>query len=236
MKITLLTGRTFDYAAELGFDIRVIKSPRARKLILRVDNKDRIPVLTVPRYCSSKKAIEFVRRNQEWLDKCLEKLPKARRFAHGDQISFFGKTLTVIHTPEARSGVVAICDEIHISGQPEFLHRRLIDFIKQKAKDKFFTLSQKKAEKIGCKINSISIKDTKSRWGSCSNRGNINYNWRIALAPDFVIAYLVAHEVAHLRHPDHSDAFWTCVRQLCPQYVKGRNWLKEHGKDLYLYE
>ena len=92
------------------------------------------------------------------------------------------------------------------------------------------------AEKIGCQVKNVAIKDTKSRWGSCSTLDNINYNWRIALAPEFVISYLIAHEVSHLRHQDHSKEFWQCVKSLFPRCGEGRLWLKQHGKDLYLYE
>lgn len=236
MKITLLTGRTFNYAEALGYDIKVVKSPRASKLILKIDNKERIPVLTIPRYCSSKRALEFVRSNQGWIDSCLEKLPQIRKFQNGEQISLFGKTYTIRHMSKARAGVFFDGDSVCVSGGREFLHRRLRDFIKEQAQKKFYQASQRLAAKIGCRVNDVSIKDTKSRWGSCSNRNNINYNWRISLAPDYVIRYLIAHEVAHLRHPDHSEEFWNCVAFLNPRCEKGRAWLKEHGKELYIYE
>ena len=236
MKITLLTGRTFDYAAALGYDIKVVKSPRASKLILKIDNKERIPVLTIPRYCSSKRALEFVRSNQDWIDSCLSKIPQIRQFQNGEQLSLFGKTYTIKHMPKARAGVFFDGDSVCVSGGREFLHRRLRDFIKEQAQKKFHQASQRLAAKIDCRVNDVCIKDTKSRWGSCSNRNNINYNWRIALAPDYVIKYLIAHEVSHLRHPDHSEDFWNCVASFEPRYHKGRDWLKEHGKELYIYE
>ena len=236
MKITLLTGKTFDYAKALGFDIKVIKSPRAGKLILKIDAKDRIPVLTIPKYCSARKAVEFVEKHQDWIDECLAQIPQKRKFYDGEKISLFGKEYTICHDEKAKSGVFFQEDKIVVSGHIEFLHRRLTDFIKQQAQKKFRTASEKLAQKLECQVNSVCIKDTKSRWGSCSNRGNINYNWRIALAPDFVIKYLIAHEVSHLKHPDHSADFWQCVEKHCKQAQNGRLWLKEHGKELYLYE
>ncbi|MCQ2740852.1 MAG: M48 family metallopeptidase, partial [Alphaproteobacteria bacterium] len=75
----------------------------------------------------------------------------------------------------------------------------------------------------------------KSRWGSCSTLGNINYNWRTCMAPLYVIEYLVSHEVSHLLHPDHSASFWQTVEATCPNYKEGRRWLKIKGKDLYKY-
>lgn len=236
MKITLLTGKIFDIQNVLGFEIKVTKSLRAKKLTLRIDTQNRMPVLTVPRFCSTKRALEFVKSHQGWIYASLAKIPQACNFEAGNKFSLFGKIYEVKHNPDLRGGVFIQNEFIMVSGSPEFLNRRVKDFIKQYAKDNFTTLSHQIATKIDCKVHNICIKDTKSRWGSCSSRSNINYNWRIALAPEFVIEYLVAHEVSHLKHQDHSADFWNCVKNLCPQFKEGRDWLQKHGKDLYLYE
>ena len=115
------------------------------------------------------------------------------------------------------------------------MHRRVTYFLKKTAHDRLLELSRQKAALIDRVVHSVSIKDTKSRWGSCSSKSNINYNWRIVLAPAHVIDYLVCHEVSHLRHQDHSPAFWDCVASLCPDYQEGRAWLKVKGKELYRY-
>lgn len=235
MKITLLTGKTFDIQAALGFEIKVIRSPLAKRLTLRVDSKERLPVLTLPPRCSEKKAVAFVKSHEVWLKKTLEQLPPERSFQDGETLSLFGRDYTVRHRPDLRCGVRLEENCIFVSGSKEFLHRRLCDFIKKQAAAEFLSRSKTLSERLGCYLNGVTIKDTKSRWGSCSNRGNINYNWRIALAPDFVIDYLMAHECAHLRHQDHSPAFWNCVRELCPDYKKGRLWLKNQGRSLYLF-
>lgn len=145
-----------------------------------------------------------------------------------------GKPITIIHTPDKR-GVCLENDRLLVGGNIEFLHRRVTDFIKKHAKQFLYNLSQAYADKLNCTINNIVIKDTKSRWGSCSNKRNINYNWRIALAPDFVINYLVCHEVSHLVHQNHSSDFWQCVANLCPDHELARHWLKANGKELYKY-
>ena len=235
MKITLLTGRTFDFEAALGFEIKVTRSPLARKLTLRIDTKDRLPALTIPKYCSNKKAVEFVRAHQSWIAETLEKLPPSRSFEDGEHITLFGKEYQICHQPDARSGEYTRSGILYVSGEADFLHRRVKDFIKKKAADEFYKRSCRMAEKLGCEVHDICIKDTKSRWGSCSSRNNINYNWRISLAPNFVINYLIAHEVAHLLHQDHSPEFWDTVKQLYPRYKQGRDWLKENGRLLYSY-
>ena len=224
MKITLLTGKTFDIAKQAGFDLKVVVSKQARKLSLRIDAKKRIPVLTVPKYCD-KRQIDFQ----------LSKLSYQKKFADGDKISFNGVEVEISHNAKLRGGVQLKDNKILVSGDVEFLSRRVRDFIKEQAQKILYERSIEKAARIGKKVNRVVIKDTRSRWGSCSSLQNINYNWRIMLAPDKVIDYLVAHEVSHLAHQDHSDAFWECVNTLAEDMVFGRNWLKKHGSELNEY-
>jgi len=236
MKITLLTGKIYNIQEAFDFPLKVVKTTRAKRLTLRIDSKERLPVLSLPPRCTQKQAIKFVDEHQEWILENLQKLPQSKRFTSGEQISLFGKEILIQHAPEKRWGARIEKDILYVSGESTFTHRRVKDFIKKTAQGKFYALSKKQAEKINCEINDVTIKDTKSRWGSCSSLHNINYNWRLALAPKEVIDYIVAHEVSHLIHQDHSPAFWTCVKKLCPQYKKGQTWLKQHGKELYIYE
>ncbi len=236
MKITLLTGKTFDIAEAIGMDIKVIQSRSGRKLTLKIDEKERVPVLSVPRFCSRKQAINFVTEHTDWIIKALNKLPEIKYFADGETISLFGQDIVIEHHPEARRGVWLEEDKLCVSGEAEFIHRRVKDYIKKQAQEKFYARSKKLADKLECELTGVSIKDTTSRWGSCSSLKHINYSWRIALAPDFVIDYLMAHEVSHLKHPDHSDEFWACVASLYPEWSRGRIWLKRYGKTLYAYK
>lgn len=236
MKITLLTGKTFDIQEALGFEIKVIKSPRAKRLTLRIDSKERLPVLTIPERCSTKKAVAFAKEHQDWIERSLARLPQTKKFENGEQISLFGKIVTIRHNSKLRKGTFLEDNVLNVSGEAEFLHRRVKDYIKEQAKNEFYKRSKLLAEKLGCSLHDVTIKDTKSRWGSCSSMHNINYSWRIALAPENVINYLMAHEVAHLKHQDHSRAFWRCVRELYPEAETGKVWLRLHSKELYLYE
>jgi len=236
MKITLLTGKTFDISEAVGMDIKVVPSRSGRKLTLKIDEKERVPVLSVPRFCSKKQAVEFVNEHLDWIVKSLNKLPEVKYFADGISFLLFGQNVTVEHHPEARRGVWLQEDKLCVSGNSEFIHRRVKDYIKKRAQEEFYTYSRRLAEKIQCRLTGVSIKDTTSRWGSCSSLQHINYSWRIALAPDFVIAYLMAHEVSHLKHQDHSAEFWQCVASLCPEWSRGRIWLKRYGKTLYAYK
>lgn len=236
MKITLLTGKTYNIEQKFAFPLKIIKSARARKLTLRIDTKERMAVLTLPRYCAQKKAVEFVTHHQEWIKSSLAQIPAAKSFQNGDKISLFGQEVTISHEPSRRLGAKLENTKLIVSGEKEFINRRVKDYIKKKAAEEFGKRARRYAKKLGVKIHGITIKDTKSRWGSCSTLNNLNFSWRVALAPNYVIDYLMAHEVSHLVHHDHSPNFWQTVKSLNADYEKGEKWLKDHGKELYSYE
>ena len=237
MKITLLRGKTFDINADLGFDMKVVHSGRSRRLTLRIDKKDRMAVLTIPKYCSRKKAVSFVESHQDWVRDNLSKIPELKFFKNHDVISLFGREYTIEHSPVRGSTRLDKKNKIlYVSGGIEFLHRRVKDFIKKLALEEFTARSAAVADKIGKTVHNVCIKDTKSRWASCSTLNNINYSWRLALAPEFVIRYIVAHEVSHLKHQDHSPYFWALVEFLEDDASRGREWLTENGHLLYTYK
>ena len=236
MKITLLTGKTYDLQKHFDFPLQVNHSKLAKRLTLRIDSQKRIPVVTIPKRCSEKRAVEFVETHRLWILKSLQSIPEIKRFEPNIKINLFGADYIIVHNPELKRGCFIEGDKIYVSGEESFLHRRVKDFIKDYAKKELDSLSREKARILGKKLNNVCLKDTKSRWGSCSSNNNINYSWRIALAPYAVIEYLVCHEVAHLAEQNHSIDFWNKVKELCPNYKNARLWLKKYGKELYLYE
>lgn len=235
MKITLLTGKTFDIENAFDFPLKVNSSFKLRRLNLRIDHKKHIVVLSMPKLCSKKKAFDFINEHIDWIEEKLASLPEIKEFEADETIRLFGATITICHNNDF--GAPKLIDKtLFVGGDKEFLHRRIKDYIKREAKKIFYAKSKVLADKIGCKLTGVSIKDTKSRWGSCSTLKHINYNWRVALAPDFVIDYLMAHEVAHLKHQDHSSDFWKTVNILCPSADEGKKWLVQNGNTLYLYK
>jgi hypothetical protein len=235
LKITLLTGKIFDLEKEFDFPLRIVSGRNSRRLTLRIDSRTHQVVLSLPKICSVKTAREFVVAHQDWIERRLTELPSVSDFCSGDVISLFGQTIRLCGCPDSLRAVREEDGVLYVGGDPAFFHRRVKDYICRKAKKEFEERSRRLAEKLGCTLKRVTIKDTKSRWGSCSILNNINYNWRIALAPLFVIDYLMAHEVAHLKHRDHSAAFWDCVKALYSDAALGRCWLKNNGKELYRY-
>ena len=104
MKITLFTGKTFEIREALGFDIKIVKSSRARRMTLRIDSKERLPVLTIPERCAAKRAVDFVNLHRGWIERSLARLPQTKNFEDGEQISLFGQPVVIRRTNDRRGG------------------------------------------------------------------------------------------------------------------------------------
>jgi predicted metal-dependent hydrolase len=122
-----------------------------------------------------------------------------------------------------------------VSGQLEHVPRRACDWLRAEAKRELSTMVRQAAERLGRPVARISIRDPRSRWGSCNRNGVICLSWRLALAPTPVARYVVAHEVAHLRHLNHSAAFWRTVATLVDGVEEARAWLRAHGASLHRF-
>ena len=151
MKITLLTGRTFDLQQAVGNDVKIVTSPRAKRLTLRIDAGSRLAVLTLPPRCSRQTALDFVERHRVWIDSNLRNLPESVTFQDGEIISILGREYQIRHCPQNRSGTKLSENRLEVSGQKEFLHRRVKDFLKKLAAEQSRIRSQQKAALLGCK-------------------------------------------------------------------------------------
>lgn len=124
---------------------------------------------------------------------------------------------------------------ILVAGQPEHLPRRVGDWFKREAKARIEPLAGNLAAEIDRRAGRITVRDTRSRWGSCAYSGNLSFSFRLVMAPEHVLRYVVAHEVAHLAEHNHSPAFWAVVERLDPAYETARAWLAAYGEDLHRY-
>ena len=124
---------------------------------------------------------------------------------------------------------------LRINGRPEHAIRRLTDWLKREARRKVEEAVSRHAEQLGVKPHSITMRDTSSRWGSCSNTRRLSFSWRLILAPPFVLDYVVAHEVSHLRELNHDVRFWRLVDTLVPYAKRAQIWLEENGAQLHAY-
>lgn len=215
--------------------VRVRRSGRATRLSLRIDRSGEGVVLVMPPAASLSHALGFAAQQRDWIGSRLAAMPPKVDFRPGALVPVLGVEHVIRHCPEARRGVWAEDGAIHVSGAAEHLPRRIGDWLRRRAAAEISTRAHPLAARIGRKICRISLRDTTSRWGSCTAAGNLSFSWRLILAPEAVLTYVVAHEVAHLAHMDHSPAFWRLVGQLTPDPDSSRAWLKRHGASLHRY-
>ena len=215
--------------------LKLRRNPRARRVILRLDAGDGAAVLTIPPGYSNREALAFLEKNRGWLAARLRRLPQTIPFLAGTEIPILGEAHLIVHEPQARRGLWREPGRLFVSGREEHLARRVTDYLKAEGKREITQRAHAKAAEIGRKVARVTLRDTRSRWGSCSHQGALSFSWRLILAPESVLDYVVAHEVAHLRHMDHSPAFWGVVAALHPGHERERAWLKREGAALWRY-
>jgi predicted metal-dependent hydrolase len=214
-------------------------NPRARRLIVKVHPTTGEVSIIAPSKRSLAQALDFARRETDWIAKRLADVPAQVNFGIGAQIPFRGEMHRVTRG-EAGSAPVWIereqdCSAICIGGRSEHASRRLLDFLKREARKAIEAQVSRHVEYVGVRPSRITIRDTASRWGSCSTTRALSFSWRLILAPPFVLDYVVAHEVAHLRHMNHGVRFWALVRKLLGDVEAPQAWLSENGLLLHRY-
>lgn len=219
--------------APRSVNVRVHK--RARRMTLRLDARGEGLRLTLPPGVPTADGLAFAARQEAWLVRRLSARPARLPFVDGAEIPILDTPHVIRHRPEARRGVWRVDGAIYVSGPAEHLPRRVQDFLKTEARREIVPRVDRIAEEIDRTPGRISLRDTRSRWGSCSSRGDLNFCWRLILTPEHVLHYVVVHEVAHLVHMDHGNAFWGLVRRLMPDMDEARQWLRAHGEHLHRY-
>jgi predicted metal-dependent hydrolase len=211
------------------------QNARARRIILRLDYGTSRIVVVLPKRTSRDEGKRFALSNKDWIEERLDQLHEPVPFIHGATIPFLGNPHRIRHRPNARGVVWCEQEEIHVAGHEEHVPRRVQDWLKIEAKREIEARAQAKAEAIGRKIKKITIRDTKSRWGSCTSEGELAFSWRLIFAPRHVMDYVIAHEVAHLKEMNHGPRFWKLCSEICRSVEPARLWLENNGTDLYRY-
>jgi predicted metal-dependent hydrolase len=244
-------GRTARPAQDASFEIEhegvrhVIRLKRvaaARRYTLRVRMARGDIVLTMPLRASAEAARDFARRHAAWVARRVGQLHQPVAFAPGALVPFRGVPHRLVAAPGVRRRAWAetaaptgpeAC--LHVSGPPSAFAETLHHFLREEARRALTEAAERHAARAGRRIAGLTLRDTKSRWGSCTAQGRLNFSWRLILAPPGVLDYLAAHEVAHLVHMNHSDRFWALARELAPQIDEAEAWLKQNGARLHHY-
>ena len=216
-------------------DITVFLRPsrRASRLSLRISRLKGQVTLSLPLSCPMVQAENFVLEKESWIRTHLADLPLAAQTGFNRQVPFAGRQLTIC--PGVGRQVELKGHRLLVPGRESLVPARVKAFLKLQARLALQEAVVHYSKRLGRPFGRLTLRDTTSRWGSCSTQGNLNFSWRLIMAPPEVLRYVAAHEVAHLEQMNHSAAFWTLVERLFPGHQAQRDWLKRHGEDLHRY-
>ena len=219
---------------EAPVSIRV--SPRARRVGLRIDPAERRVEVILPHGVAVKTGLRFLEAKRDWVAARLDALPQPVPFVEGALIPVLGVVHRIRRERDPTAPPVRIVDgEIRVRGDPAHLARRVRDHLIGAARAEITPRARRIAAQIGRDVARVNLRDTRSRWGSCSAQGNLSFSWRLILAPEPVLDYVVTHEVAHLVEMNHGPRFWALVARLAPDSAGPRAWLKRHRTRLLSY-
>lgn len=214
-------------------EVTLRRSARARRMSLRVSRLDGRVTLSIPTGARESEAMAFLRQQEDWIRKALTGVASGAQVGPGTQLPVEGRLLTVTQSQARRLDVTDTA--ILVPGDPTGMGPRIAAYLKLRARDRLAAASDHYAGRIGRRYQTLSLRDTRSRWGSCTAQGGLMYSWRLIMAPPAVLDYVAVHEVAHLAQMNHSPAFWAVVADLMPDYARHRRWLKSQGHVLHGY-
>lgn len=223
--------------SDISPHLHVKLSPKAKRLALRLDPRTRRVNLVIPPRASLKKAYEFAEQNKGWIAAKINDLPEPIPYTHGTILPLFGIpcTLRIENGDSKITRITHTATDMVITTQREDIAPRISRHIKSLAASELEKRCRAKAREINKNLAAVTVRDTKSRWGSCSIDGRITLSWRLIFASPEAIDYVISHEVAHLIHPNHGMAFWDLCEKLSLNFTAGRHWMRENGSLLARY-
>lgn len=214
-----------------SLEVHLKRTARARRLSLRVSSLDGRVTLTLPPHVPLRVAHAFAEEKARWIARAVGRIGEAVTVEPGADVPLFG----VPHRIVAGTGRSAKPGQGTVAAPPERAGRATEALFRNLARDRLAAAVDATARQLGRTPGRITLRDPRSRWGSCSSDGNLMFSWRLVMAPPEVLTYVAAHEVAHLAHMDHSPAFWAAVERLHPGHAAPRQWLRQYGSDLHRY-
>ncbi len=214
-------------------EVNLKRSARARRISLRVSGIDGRVTRTLPRGVSEREAMAFAREKAAWLRGHLDRRAPVVEVGIGARLPVEGIERDL--RPAEGRGLRLTDEALLVSGDPATAGRRAGAWLKALARDRLAAASDLYAQRLGRSYARLTLRDTRSRWGSCTADGGLMYSWRLVLAPPEVLSYVAAHEVAHLAEMNHSPAFWQAVERIHGPYKAQRAWLRQNGAALHAY-
>lgn len=207
-------------------------SPRARRISLRIDPVRGVVVVTLPPRVPRRLGVALLQTNAAWASQRLGALAPALVLEDGAVVRLGDVPHAIRHEPDVLGESFLAEGEVVITGARRQLPRRALALLRAEAGRRIGSRASRHAMVLGVAPRAIRLKDTRSRWGSCAPDGTLAFSWRLVMAPDWVMDYVVAHEMAHLREMNHSPRFWAQVARLSPHRLAAHEWLRRHGPGL----
>jgi predicted metal-dependent hydrolase len=233
--LAILSNGTFDMGHHTlhgnpPIEVALRRSSTAKRLSLRVSRLDGRVTLTIPKRAKVYQGVAFLEERESWLRNHLSQIRDIHVVEAAGTVPYAGKLLPIVVGHGKRAMLTE--DALHVPDAAT-AGKKAQAILKAKARDVLAAASDGYATQIGKSYARLSLRDTRSRWGSCSSKGTLMYSWRLIMAPPEVLDYVAAHEVAHLAEMNHSPAFWAVVERLYGDYNPPRRWLRENGDLLH---
>ena len=218
-----------------SYPLQIRQSRQARSIIVSADTVKGVVRLTMPIYASQTEALRFARSKSDWLSaRFAEALPPVA-IEDGSQIAFLGEPCTIRWSPEYSRTPLLEEGEIRLGGPVEYVASRIQRWLKSQAREVYSDDLEFYCARADVGLPKLTVGDARRRWGSCSGRKSIRLSWRLIMAPPYVRRSVVAHEVAHLTHMDHSSRFYALLDRIYESDRKrADHWLKRHGRGLHM--
>lgn len=214
-----------------SFSVGVRVSARAKRIRLKVT--DRGAEVVLPRWARRRDAHQAVMSNQAWLARHVQRLAASMEVSPDDStVLIEGIEYKLVHDLGDKPLVLIEGDTVHVGGS-EPAHA-LSAWLQKLARERFAAIIEDRSAEMGLFPARVSIRDQKTKWGACTSRGTVTFNWRLVMAPPAVLDYVVVHELAHLKELNHSPRYWAIVERFCPEHVRHRKWLRDNGSRLKL--
>lgn len=231
-----------EYRDGNGFIAEIIRTSRRKTALIRVE--EGAVSVVVPASISVEKIDQLLVSKRLWIKEKMA-LQRAqapvtgKQFVSGEAFSYLGRNYRLKVTRGPFVPVKLLQGQLVVqmpegSQQPYMIRNALVRWYKRQALQKMRDKVKRYAPMVGVKPTGVAIKSFKSRWGSCTAKGELEFNWRIMLAPNRMVDYVVVHELCHLIHHDHSPEFWSEVWRVMPDYQECRNWLRENSEGLVI--
>jgi predicted metal-dependent hydrolase len=216
-------------------DVKLKRHATAGRMVLRLARDGESFTLTLPKRQSLTSAQAFLEKSRLWMQNTLAHRGRRDSQSRDDTVVLRGVSHAIVRTGKLRGLVQHDRDGqvLQVPGSDAHWKRRLTEWLKAEAEKDLKAASQLYADKMTCSFRRVTVRDQQSRWGSCSSDGSLSYSWRLILAPQHVLDYVAAHEVAHLLEMNHGPRFWRLVLTHCPHTRASKQWLKQHGHTLH---